>query len=85
MPKYHVHVYPIVRVLVEDVEADSPEEACEKAEAKYNWDIVVHKPPFDSSGLRVEFADDMDGFLVDFENDPDHELTTRYDHKYRPI
>ena len=34
MSRYHVHLYPIVRVLVRDVEADSQVEAIKKAEGE---------------------------------------------------
>ena len=55
MPKYNVYVYPIVRVLIKDMEANSQEEACRKAE-----------PEATSWGMRnAEYAYDIDGFLVD--------------------
>ena len=78
MPKYHVYVYPIVRVLVLDIEADSQEEACRKAEERHNWEIVVYKPPFGNSGLRVEYADKIDSFLVDEDGDTEHESSAWY-------
>mgnify|MGYP001603246573 CR=1 FL=1 len=61
MPKYHVHVYPVFRVRVPDVEADSQEEACEKAEQAVNF------AQFDQLGF--EYADGVDGFLVDTEQE----------------
>lgn len=84
MPKYHVHIYPIVRVLVRNVEADSQEEACKKAEQMAELDKLF-------AGLRglpvasIEYADDLDGFWVDEDGDPDHERSTGYDKEYQPI
>ena len=84
MPKYHVHVYPIVRVLVRDVEAESQEEACKKAESMVDLNqlftnIAGHNV------YSVEYADDIDGFLVDEDGDTEHNLSTWYDKQYRPI
>ena len=74
MPKYNVYVYPIVRVLIKDVEANSQEEACRKAE-----------PEATSWGMRnAEYADDIDGFLVDEHDDPEHERSTWYEKDYTP-
>jgi hypothetical protein len=83
MPKFHVHVYPIVRVLVPDVEADSQEEACQKAEAMHSWDNVLNYVI--TSTLGFEYADKIDGFLVDEDGDTEHESSTWYDGDYKPI
>ena len=85
MPKYKVFVYPIVCVGIEEVEADTPEDACEKAEKMVNFDDLFDGLPISAPVTGVSYADDVDGYLVDFENDPEHELTTRYDHKCRPL
>jgi hypothetical protein len=77
MPKYHVHVYPVVRVPVADIEADSPEEACQKAEQAIDFSNLFSQP-------GTEYADDIDGFLVDEEGDPEHKLSAWYDGEYRP-
>ena len=77
MPKYHVHVYPIFKVLVPDIEADSQAEACEKA------DLAVNFASFDQPGF--EYADDIDGFLVDEDGDTEHQRSTFYDAEYRPL
>lgn len=82
MPKYHVHLYPIVRVLVRDIEAESQVEAIKKAEAQVDWDAFLSH----SVGmLHAEFADDFDGFHVDEDGDPEHERSTGYDKNYTPI
>jgi hypothetical protein len=86
MPKYHVHVYPIVRVEVRDVEADSQEEACRKAEQIFNG---LFNNDARMGRIRpvtcVEYADDLDGFLVDEDGDTEHERSTWYDDNYKPL
>lgn len=74
MPKYHVHVYPIFRVLVPNIEADSPEEACQKAEQALDLD-QFNRP-------EIEYADDIDGFLVDEDGDTEHLRSAFYDANY---
>jgi hypothetical protein len=74
MTKYHVHVYPVVRVLVPDIEVDSPEEACQKAEQALDLDHLFQP--------GVEYADDIDGFLVDEVGDTEHQRLTWYDANY---
>ena len=84
MPKYHVHLYPIVRVLVRDVEADSQVEAIKKAEELVDLDRLF-------AGLggphvaSMEYADGIDGFLVDEDGDTEYGRSTCYDIEYRPI
>jgi hypothetical protein len=85
MPKYHVHVYPIVRVLVPDVEADSQEEACQKAEAAWNWEAVLRQAGNERGWPAVEYSDDINGFLVDEDGDTEHESSTWYDAEYAPL
>ncbi len=55
--KYRVHVYAIVRVPFE-IEADSELEALKKAD---EVDLAEEL----AKGWRGEFADDIDGYLVD--------------------
>lgn len=77
MTKYHVHVYPMVEVLVRDIEAESQEEACRKAEAARDWSALLK-----SEG--VEWAQVLDGFLVDEDGDTEHAKSTWYDNDYLP-
>ena len=72
MPRYTVHLFPIVRVAVQ-VDADNPKAAILKAEQQQ--DLYQH---FD--GLtNTEFAEEMSHYLVDDEtNDPDHEHSQFY-------
>ena len=85
MPKYHVHVYAIVRVLVPDVEAENQEEACKKAEQMVDLHQLFEQMHFDPPVGYVEFADDLDGFLVDEDGDTEHERSTGYDKDFTPI
>ena len=84
MPEYHVHLYPIVRVLVRDVEAESQVEAIKKAEKLVNLTRLFDHVRFDPPVAYVEFADDTDGFLVDEEGDVEHERSTWYEKDYTP-
>lgn len=84
MPKYHVHLYPIVCVTVRDVEAESQVEAIKKAEELVDLDGLF-------AGLggphvaSMQYADDISGFLVDEDGDTEHERSTCYDKEYRPV
>ena len=84
MGKYHVHVYPVVRVLIKDIEADSQEEACKKAEELVDLHQLFESLRFDPPVGYVEYADEIDGFLVDEESDVEHELSTWYEKDYTP-
>lgn len=85
MSRYHVHLYPIVRVLVRDVEADSQVEAIKKAESRVDLTrLFRHRALPPASVASVEYADGIDGFLVDEDGDTNHERSTYYDNEYRP-
>ena len=77
MPKYHVHVYPVVVVFVPNIEADSKVEACKKAETAMDWDRFAER-------LGLWYADKIDGFLVDEDGDTEHANSTFYDAEYHP-
>jgi hypothetical protein len=82
--KYHVHLYPIVHVLVRNVEADSQVEAIKKAEEL----VDLHKLFAGMTGLwevPMHYADDIDGFLVDEDGDTEHQNSAWYDAEYKPI
>jgi hypothetical protein len=73
MPKFDVHIYAGCRIKVPGVEADSPVEACRKAEKETDLYHVVR------SG-QAEFDDDIHGFLADELDDKgeriaEHDLT----------
>ena len=84
MPKFHVHVYAVVRVLVPNIEADSQIEACEKADEMVDMTNLFGHVPFRPPVASVEFADEINGFLVDEDGDTEHEKSTSYDAEYRP-
>lgn len=70
--KYTVHLYYAVRIRMEDIEADSQEEAFVKAQEEYQT-----KGRFN----YMEFDDDESpalGALIDEEGDEDEYLKTRY-------
>lgn len=74
---YDVHIYAIVRVKRTGVPAESPEEAIKKAERMTNLDGMFNNHR--DGDLATEYADDIDCFLVDEENDPEYEKSTWYD------
>ena len=59
MPQFDVHIYALYRVKVCGVEADSPEAAARLA--CDNTDLYQATP--------VEYAEEIQGFLVDARND----------------
>ena len=77
MPRYNVQVYAMVEVLVWDIEAESQEEACRKAEAARDWGALLE-------GEGVEWAQVFDGFLVGEVDDTEHAKTRWYDNDYLP-
>ena len=82
MKKYHVHLYPIVHVLVRNVEADSQVEAIKKAEEL----VDLQKLFAGMTGLwevSMDYTDDIDGFLVDEDGDTEHQNSARYDREGR--
>jgi hypothetical protein len=84
MAKFHVHLYPVVRVLIPNIVADSQLEAIKMAEELVDLNKLFH-------GLvgfyvaSIEYADEMDGFLVDEEGDMEHKNSTYYDNEYNPM
>jgi hypothetical protein len=75
--KYTVRIFPIVRVTFPGIEANSQEEAMKKAEEQADFDNF-----FSHGG---EYADDIDGFLVDEESDPNHYRSRWYDKHMKPV
>ncbi len=67
MPKYRVHVFPIVRVSVE-VEAEDREKAAKKAVEETDFERLLHD----------EFADDFDDAVLVDPLDEDGEID--YEH-----
>jgi hypothetical protein len=61
MTKYVVHLYPVIRVTIEGIEAASPEEAARLAEARVGLDGGFGS--YTRQG--AEYADEMTAYLVD--------------------
>ena len=76
--KHTVWIYPVVRVKVPDVEADSHEAAMKQAEANTDLHAVL-----DRDG--IEYAEEINCFHVDEENDPEYENSCWYDGDYSPL
>jgi hypothetical protein len=76
MSRYHVHVYPVFRVLVLDIEAESQEDACRQADQATTFERF--------NQANLEYADEVSGFLVDEDGDTEHERSAWYDAEYRP-
>lgn len=81
--KYDVHILAVVRVKRTGIEADSQEEAVKKAEEITDLDTLFNKGG--DGDLSTEYADDIDSFHVDEENDPEYENSTWYDKNGRPL
>lgn len=70
MPKYDVHIFPVVRVRIAGVEAESQEAAIRKALASVNLEQVALHPD--------DYADDIVDYLVDEHGDSDHDRSRHY-------
>jgi len=81
--KYTVHVFPIVRVKVPDVEAESQEKAIEQVNTKIDSGEINLHAMLDRDG--IEYAEDVDGYHVDEENDPEYKNSTWYDKDGKPL
>jgi len=76
--KYTVWVFPLVRVKVADVEATSQEEAMKKVDESTDFHALLDRE-------NIEFAEEIDCFHVDEENDPEYERSCWYDSDYSPL
>jgi len=77
--KYDVHIYPIFRVKVSGIEANSPAEAAKIAEERCDFHefngtqefAAINPPTQKPDGLLIaqnmvlDYAEDIDSFLVD--------------------
>lgn len=71
MPKYDVHLLPVIRFTVRNIEAGSPEEACSKAEQELD-DTTLRRAMRGSSEYEAEYADEIVAALVDIQGDEDY-------------
>jgi hypothetical protein len=74
--KYRVHCYVIVRVPIE-VEANNHRDAMEKA-TDMDFNSLLNTS-------ATEFADEIEYYLVDEENDPEFNKSQFYDKELRPM
>ena len=86
MTKYHVHLYPVVCVTVGDVEAENPVEAIKKAQELVDLDrLFAGATPGHPHVVSIQYAGDLESFLVDEDGDTEHERSREYDADYLPI
>lgn len=81
--KHDVHILAVVRVKRTGIEADSQVEAIKKAEEMTDLNELFNRGG--DGDLSTEYADDIDSFHVDEENDPEFERSTWYDKNYAPL
>jgi len=86
MPKYHVHLYPIIRVTVRNVEAEDQVAAIKKAEELVGMGQLFAGLPMPHRDVdSMEYADELSGVLVDEDGDTEHQKSTWYDSEYGPM
>lgn len=76
--KYRVHIYAVVRVPVSNVEADTPQEACFKAMNVVSLGPLLSRTQCCGRADYVEYADEVQEFLVDVEGDEDFSNSQTY-------
>ncbi|QOV96515.1 hypothetical protein [Novosphingobium sp. ES2-1] len=81
--KHSVHVYAVVRIKVA-VEAVGHQDAMTKADAElFGNGLPVRLIPNTAAILDAEFADEVAGYLVDEEGDPEYLNSRSYDWNHR--
>lgn len=75
MPKYDVHLFPVVRFTVRGVEAESMEEACKIADESLT-DETIKSAMCGGSGHEADFADEVIEALVDVQGNEDFSEST---------
>lgn len=74
---FDVHVYPVARMKITGIEAYSPEAAIKRAEQTDFHELLKNEPKVGSPD--IEYAEEIAGFLVDEQGDPEHERSVMYD------
>ena len=69
--KYNVHIYAVVRLKVEGIEADTHRDAIRSALASVDLDREFQ-------GERTEYAEDITSYVVDEVGDENYEHTRTY-------
>lgn len=95
--KYDLHIYAVVRVRVDGIEAHSQQEVIRKAYT-INLERIInrynnthadlrdfHTYPLPNNVAYVEFGDEIQGFLVDEAGDADYSNSTVYDRSGAPL
>ena len=77
--KYDVHVYVLVRVKVLDIDAKSQEEAIRRVHDHVNLSDLLNRSYPLSNVERVEFNDEIAGYVVDKQGDEEHERSRFYE------
>jgi hypothetical protein len=71
VPKYDVHLFPVVRFTVRNIEAESPKDACKKAEQDLS-DEAIRSAICGSSEHEADFEGKVLQALVDVQGDEDY-------------
>lgn len=86
--KYNVHCYVVVRVCVQDVEAESQQDAIKKADEHLGPQLegLFDDPcPRDPKLKSIEYAEDGAGYLVDEQGDENYHNTQFYNNDGEPM
>jgi hypothetical protein len=70
--KYNVHIFPVVRVKVCDIEAESQVDAIKKAVANTNLDELFSQKHPTPGVENTEYAEEISHYLVDEADDPEY-------------
>lgn len=77
--RYDVHLYPVVRVKVPGIEANSHGEAVKRARNRVDLDRLLSLAIHDGIHvLDIEYAEDLAYYLIDEVGDANHARTTWY-------
>ena len=78
--RFDVHAYPVARIKITGIEAENPEEAIQKAEETIDFhELLDIRPPNNVTTIEIEYAEEITGYLVDEENDPEYENSRMFD------
>ena len=75
VPTYDVHLFPVVRFTVRNIEAESMEDACKKAE-EFLTDEAIKSAMCGGSEYEADFDEEVIEALVDIQGDEDFSEST---------
>ena len=83
MNKYDVHIYAVVRVKLEGIEADSQREATDEARKRFEDGRIGEKLGLilPTNATHAEYADEVVRFLVDEQGNEEYRRSQWYDAK----